>query len=706
MTRFGSRSLLGLLLLQAALVAGPADEVQFRTRFGHAVRLRRSPISGHVQDLYGRALDLGVRPLSDADFAAAARQFVDAYRELFGTAAAELARARVTRLDLARIGASRKVGVEFAQEVEGIPVHGGSLCVLFDQDGRLLAVQNQTLADAAAAGTQPSISLATAIELAVQAFARPIDAVLSVELAIAGDERERATLAYLVEIRSTTLEQQMPAQERIAIDAHSGRVVARERTVHGTDLTGNVSGYASAGVLPDEPSNPATLQSLMLAHGTSAAGNADSDQSGNFVIPNSGGTPVDVTFDFGADSPYVYVTDQKGAELTLTQSVTPGVPSQFIFNPGTLEDDTAELNGHISVIKSRQFVKDVDPADPAVDFRARVLVNESGSCNAYYDGSSIHFYRQGSGCPNMAYSTIVSHELGHWYNDRYGSGNGSDGFGEGNADAWALYVHDDSCSGRDVYGPGTCGRDGENRKKYDGSCGGGCSEVHECGKVLMGVLWKVRRNLDNSLGDAQGDLVADSLYVRWMQGYNDKSICDVIETHWLTLDDTDGNLDNGTPHFGEIDSAFREQGFPGYSLPHDCTTPVNYGNGSPGGYGLVPHITSFNDPQIGTADFTVRGELTESGIPGFLAIGFAPAAIPYSDVTILVDIMRPYLAVSVATTGLPLPGQGSCEVPLPIPNDLGLDGLRFFGQFLFYDARAKWGVSATEGLDGTICCGC
>jgi hypothetical protein len=59
---------------------------------------------------------------------------------------------------------------------------------------------------------------------------------------------------------------------------------------------------------------------------------------------------------------------------------------------------------------------------------------------------------------------------------------------------------------------------------------------------------------------------------------------------------------------------------------------------------------------------------------------------------------------SCATTGSPLPGSGSVEVQMNIPGDL--DNLEFFSQFLFYDPGAKGGVSATEGLDSTICCGC
>lgn len=49
-----------------------------------------------------------------------------------------------------------------------------------------------------------------------------------------------------------------------------------------------------------------------------------------------------------------------------------------------------------------------------------------------------------------------------------------------------------------------------------------------------------------------------------MNAYNDSSICDVIETHWLTLDDDNGDLSDKTPHWQCIETGFEAQGFPGY----------------------------------------------------------------------------------------------------------------------------------------------
>ena len=140
-------------------------------------------------------------------------------------------------------------------------------------------------------------------------------------------------------------------------------------------------------------------------------------------------------------------------------------------------------------------------------------------------------------------------------------------------------------------------------------------------------------------------------------------------------------------------------------MPKDCTLPANYDQGSPGSYGIVPHISSSDYPKIGTNDFTIRGENTEAQIFGFLVCGFAKAHLKYNAATILVDLVgHPYIALPVITNGIKLPGQGWIELTFSIPTDL--DNLQFFSQFLFYDPGAQGGVSATEGLDATICCGC
>ena len=206
----------------------------------------------------------------------------------------------------------------------------------------------------------------------------------------------------------------------------------------------------------------------------------------------------------------------------------------------------------------------MNPTDATADLRFLSNANLAQTCNAYFNGNSVNYFLAGSGCPNTAYSTIISHEMGHWMNVLYGTGNGPDGMGEGNADVFALYLYDTNIVAQDFFAVGSPIRDGLNTRQFCGDCCGSCNGgVHSSGEVWMGAAWKVRRNLNNSLGNAAGDAVANNLFLDWMNAYNQTEIKSAIEAQWLTLDDDDGNLNNGTPHYLDIDSGFVEQGFPG-----------------------------------------------------------------------------------------------------------------------------------------------
>ena len=213
----------------------------------------------------------------------------------------------------------------------------------------------------------------------------------------------------------------------------------------------------------------------------------------------------------------------------------------------------------------REWIRSIDPSDLLMDFRVHCKTNTVANCNAFFDGSSINFYTSGGGCVNTCYSSVISHEEGHYANVIYGSGNGGDGFGEGAADIWAQYQYDDAVVGRDFCGTGCFVRTGTNTRQYCGSCGAGCyGQVHTDGEVLMGACWKVRVNLNATHGDAAGDLIADTLFLSWMQVYNNTTICENIRTRWLILDDDDGNTGNGTPNGLDIDDGFQQQGFPSF----------------------------------------------------------------------------------------------------------------------------------------------
>ncbi|MBM3984538.1 MAG: hypothetical protein FJ296_02415, partial [Planctomycetes bacterium] len=523
---------------------------------------------------------------------AAARGLVDELAPALGFDSGALELVRVKSLaHLAAAGTTPKTVVKFRQVVGGVPVHQAAVNVVFDGQGRVLALDNAALPHVAQAPVVPDVSEAAALDAALAAFAaetgfaaRSFERggyVLFPAQLVPGKPLLRPAAAYVFKLdagldRSTGV---TPVIRSYAVAAvGQPRVLGSWSHVHNADLTGTVNGWGQVG-LDADGNGPDVLHALKDVRLTgSGVPTTYTNDAGGFTIPGVA-SPTTLTATF--NGLYSRVVNQAGAEASIALSVTPGVPATFTFNAGLAEQTTAEVNAHHFAEGFRDWLRSIDPSETAFDFQQTENVNIGSTCNAYYDGVSTNYYLAGGGCPNTAYSTVVWHEIGHWANDIYGTFNGSDGMGEGAADCWAMYIADDPIVAKDFFGPGTWIRTGNNTKAFCGDANPGCyGQVHADGEPLMGAIWKVRANLKSALGSAAGGDVADHLLVGWFQAFNDSQIKSVIEEHWLVLDDDDANIDNGTPHYPQIDAGFTAQAFPGFDLPlfsfqHVPLTSVN-----------------------------------------------------------------------------------------------------------------------------------
>ena len=578
------------------------------------LRERPETLSGRF--LFGGKLAPAFAPSTDADFARLAMNGLDHTEGMWRIDPATLEVEEVRFLELSRGGGHDKVTVNYKQVHNGLRVVGASMHFLFHPDGNLVAIDNKALPGVENLSTTPLLSSDKASRAANRYFTEVEDRPATLQelpgLVIYPDASGKLIqprLAWAVEVRDESGEQ-TPAGLRVfvAADSSSQEILGFDQLVHEcfthscdhdhaheehahavahhaapsatltrarsgnnapaagpNDLQGHVESWATPGTFPDEASNPEVLMPMRYMRVASSAGNTHTDVNGDFVIPYTGTSNVDLTFEYRGT--YCRVYNQSGATYSFTQSFAPGVADDAILNVGKTQHDTAHANAYRCVNDFRDWVKEIDPSDTHVDFQMRANVNINSDCNAYYDGSSINFYTSGSGCVNTAFSTVVAHEEGHWTNDLYSSGNGPDGFGEGAADVWAMYLYDTVEVGSNFCGPGCGIRRGDNNKQFCGDNSGGChGGVHANGEVLMGALWKVRDNLNTSLGNDAGDLLSDTLLLAWFNAYNDSQIHSIIEEHWLALDDDDGNIGNGTPNYQEINDGFLAQGFPGFDL--------------------------------------------------------------------------------------------------------------------------------------------
>jgi hypothetical protein len=550
----------------------------WRALHGPTWQIVDDPGTGFAQMLYGGNAAPSFEPRDDAQFIDLAISAVTQTRALLGVDASSLVPERALFLPLGQIGSSDKVTVRLHQAIGGVPVVGGYVNVLFDTHGKLLSVQTSGLPGLSSFDVRPGIDADAARRRAAETFRADVgitaSSVSTPALVIVQVERmkgRRGVLAWQVDARAD-LQDALPEGYTYWLDARTGAIVQRESSIKTFDVTGTVVSNATPGLAPDVATNPPTQQPMKYLTVTSGSGNATTDAIGHFTIPGVN-SPLSVTFTYNGT--FNHVLNNTGANYTLTQTLQPNQANTIVMNTPAVGTVTAQANAFNVVDHLRDWVRSVNPNDSTADFVVTSNTNLAQTCNAYYDGVSLNFYAPGGGCPNTAYSTVISHENGHWLNDLYGTGNGSDGMGEGNADVWSMYSWETPIIAQDFFGPGTDIRTGLNTRQFCGDCCGGCyGEVHADGEVWMGAAWKVRAHLQTTNGSASGSLIANDIFLGWMEGYNQTQIKSVILTQWLTLDDNDGNIGNGTPHLADINQGFVDQGFPPFIPPFITYGPV------------------------------------------------------------------------------------------------------------------------------------
>jgi hypothetical protein len=579
----------------------------WRAAHGSSWSLMTDAQTGYLEMLYGGNVPYGIHPKDDAAFEPLARAALEDTFGMHGIDAGTLVHERTTFVPLGQIGSTDKVTVRFRETVGGLRVVNGLVSVLFSAEGALLSVHSTALPHLTGFDTNPTLTPRGASAIAAATFeartglsALVLEAPELVVDQIQDGDRRVPVLAYLVNARWEG-EDAEPVGWRYSVDARTGAILRSERSVH-FDVTGTVSAMSSPGLKPDESSNPPVAQIVKYLRCTSSSGTTFTDANGNFTYAGVN-TPLAVTFQFTSGQ-RANVTNSGGANYTLTLTLQPNQANAITLNNPAVATVTSQANAMICIDRTSDYIHSINPADTHADFSGLAHVQVSGTCNAFYNGTSVNFYPAGGGCVNTAYTTIVNHEFGHWMNDVYGTGNGSDGMGEGNADTWSEYIYDTPIIGQDFCGVGCYIRTGNNTRQFCGDTHPGCyGEVHNDGEVWMGAAWKVRTHLKNTNGSAQGSLIADTLFIDWMEVYNQTQIRSVIETQWVTLDDNDGNISNGSPHFPDIDAGFRQQGFPGLTIT--CPTPSNYCVISPNSAGPGATMSFSGHNSIATNDFVL-----------------------------------------------------------------------------------------------------
>jgi hypothetical protein len=243
------------------------------------------------------------------------------------------------------------------------------------------------------------------------------------------------------------------AQWELMVDAHSGEVIAfvdlnqyEERPI-----TGAVYPLTSTEICPNSgqcgtmqggwPMPFADTGLAAPANFTNSAGIFD--YTGGTVTTTLTGKYVDI----GDDCGDVSESSTSGA-LDLG-----GVNGQHdCTSAGVSAGDTpAARSAFYEVNKIAELARGWLPGNTWLQSRLTTNVNINNTCNAFWNGSSINFYRSGGGCRNTGeIAGVFDHEWGHGLDDN-DAGGGLSNSSEGYADIAAIYRLQTSCLGHGFF---------------------------------------------------------------------------------------------------------------------------------------------------------------------------------------------------------------------------------------------------------------
>lgn len=317
-------------------------------------------------------------------------------------------------------------------------------------------------------------------------------------------------------------------------------------------------GTVSGTLWPTTPLQPTANQPLghLTVNRTGGGGGSViTADDGRYGFPSGAGL---ATISATLSGPNSVVANLAGPVMTVSQSGTPGSAINLNFGAST-EFEFAQVSAFYWTNFIHAFANDILlPTDLAA---LPTNVNINATCNAFWNGSAINFFRAGGGCPNTAYPDVVLHEYGHGIDQAKGGildGRYSEGFG----DSMAILGTRQPCVGRDFFGAGTCLRLATNVDLWPSSS----PDPHEVGKRYMEFVWQLVQELKKQVSEDEAFLLTTHLVLA-AAAANPTDIPDAVLLMFIA-DDDDGNLSNGTPHCRELAAAADSR-----HLPHPPCPP-------------------------------------------------------------------------------------------------------------------------------------
>lgn len=453
------------------------------------------------------------------------------------------------------------IHVDFKQVHNGMDVLWSRVGVRFTQDLRIVLVGMDAYKNIPNLTT--TITAASAEQYASQAITNNVESIqTNPDLKIFPVPVDGANEYHLVyETTVNTMDQdRVPGKYLCYVDATNGKIIYRQNQVK------HFNAKVKGDVRPVNQYTPAENRPMKNLKVVVGGTTYYTDNDGVAVVP--GTTNVNTTLSL--EGKWVKVLNSAAsatASANYAQTFANSDDSTN-FNVTTVTNSSDRgVNVYYHVNEVHDFMKAKFPTFTVMDNALPANVDVAGTCNAFYNGTSINFYAAGGGCNAFSLiGDVMSHEYGHGISDKFYTWQGASfdngAMGEGYSDTWASGILKTGIIGLGVNSATSSIRDYTGAPKvYPVDIVG---EVHADGEIIAGAWWDVSINFGTTMInpiDSMSDLFASTYFglATGPDGTEGQVFHDIL-IDALTYDDNNANLNDGTPHFMDIVQAFAKHG--------------------------------------------------------------------------------------------------------------------------------------------------
>ncbi|MES1243817.1 MAG: hypothetical protein ABUT39_19585 [Acidobacteriota bacterium] len=376
----------------------------------------------------------------------------------------------------------------------------------------------------------------------------------------------------------------------------------------------NVYAQVTGGIYPTTNTDPESVRGLPFLNVTNTT-TKTTDASGNYTY--GGGTATTTL-----NGKYIAISDKCGSISKSDSSTgniafgTSGGTDCTTPGSGGAGNTHAARSGFYHLTNINRKAAGFFPTNSWLAGKLTANMNINNTCNAFWNGSTVNFYRSGGGCSNTGeIAAVFLHEWGHGMDTNSGGAASDAGSGEAVGDTFAFLETKDPCIGQN-FRPGTncynCNACTGVRDVDDfgvGGVNGGASTIAKpanvtanagincdryacpytgyagpmgyeghCESIIASSAnWDLAQSLTSYWGTTTGWSKMDSIWYKSLTpskgAYRVASggTCNPSatvngcgSTNWYTVflsaDDDDGNLANGTPNGCRIWDAFNAHG--------------------------------------------------------------------------------------------------------------------------------------------------